>query len=394
MSTASKWLLAVVVLLNLGSAYLALQVLGQYRQVRGQINSLESQLAQETARTRQLAIGTPAAPGIAELRNELHAVVTRRGRAWYNAIPTVQVDPQTGGVVVHVQLQEPFVPSAENETKGVLFAFEQDGLVGRPAPAEGESADPSVAEPAAPSGAPRRYVGEFRIVAAQGNTVTLAPALFLTQAEGEALLASQGPWTLYDVLPLDSHAALAGLDEAAVRGLFRVDQREGRSRQTFEQIADSFLRDGQPAAADDPPQRVEGEGDQRVYRRSLIDFGFLLRELDRQRTLLFDRLSATSAELKYLAGSLADSQQQEGFHQQQMAELRQKQEQLSREIAAVNTLRGSIEQELQDKRANVDRLLAENRVLASEIAAAEFTALRDATQRAYDEEAPAPAAKQ
>lgn len=388
MSTASKWLLAAVVLLNLATAYLGLQVLSQYRQVRGQVNSLESQITQETARTKQLAVGTPDAPGIAELRNQLHAVVSRRGRAWYNVAPTVQVDQQSGGIVVQVQLAEPFVPSAENETKGVLFAFEQDGPIGQQAAPEGEALEPA-AEDAPPAGAPRRYVGEFRIVAAQGNTLTLIPALFLTQAEGEALLASQGPWTLYDVLPLDSHAALAGLDEAAVRDVFRVDQREGASRGVYEGIAKTFLHDGQAAAADDPPELVEGEGEARVYRRPLIDFGFLLRELDRQRTLLFDRIAATQAEKRYLTQSKEDSVKQEAFHQQQMADLRKRQQELAREMAAVNTVRSAIEKELQESRAEVDRLLAENRVLASEIAAAEFSAVRQATERPYDEDAPA-----
>lgn len=382
MSTASKWLLAFVVLLNLGTAYLALQVLGESRKVRGQINTLEKQIAQETLRTRQLAVGTEEAPGIALLRTRLHDVVTRRGRAWYDAQPAPQIDPQSQQIVVQVQLQEPFVPS--EEVKGVLFAFEQDAPLAQ-AGADAVAAEGEPAAPAPPAGAPRRYVGEFRVAAAEGKTVTLVPAQVLTPEEQQALLASQGPWTLYDVLPIDTHSALAGLDEAAVRGMLRVDQREGEVRERLDAMARQYLRDGQDAAADDPADNVvEGK-----YRRTLIDYGFLLRELDRQRTLLYDRLQATQSELGYLAASIKDAQTQSEFHELEKAELAKRREQLNRELAAVETLRESIQNELSQTRANVDRLLVENRELATQVAEAQFAALRKANEASsYDNPAP------
>lgn len=414
MSTASKWLLGVVVVLNLGLFYLSAQVLGAYRDVRGKVNTLESQHAQETARTKQLKHGSPETPGILELRNQLHAVVTRRGRAWYNVAPTVGREEQTGALWIRVELPAPFVPSSPEATQGVLFAFEQDGQLGAAgggAPAETVPVDgASPADESAPAveavpGAARRYVGEFRIVSVEGNSVTLTPALFLSKREQNALLGSQGPWTVYDVLPLDSHAALAGLDESQVSEMLHVGQREGSVREALDAAARDFLRDGTPTVADDPPDRIVEVNGERIYRRKLKDFGYLLRELDRQRTTLLDQLAAVTAEIGFLKSALDDADRQEKYHNDEKAQLAQDRERLTREMAAVNNHREGLAKSLSETQAGIDKLLGENRSLAEELTLAQLSALRKADEASYedgsapesapmDEALPAPAAPQ
>ncbi len=74
-----------------------------------------------------------------------------------------------------------------------------------------------------------------------------------------------------------------------------------------------YLKDGQPAAADDPPQNKE-EG---KYRRMLRDYKELFRAAHIERTLFVDRFEALTRDVKYLADAKTDSLQQTQFAQRE-----------------------------------------------------------------------------
>ncbi len=58
---------------------------------------------------------------------------------------------------------------------------------------------------------PQRYLGDYKVTAADATSVTLAPALELTALQQASQDA--GNWTIYDKMPIDSPLAFEGLSE-------------------------------------------------------------------------------------------------------------------------------------------------------------------------------------
>lgn len=160
--------------------------------------------------------------------------------------------------------------------------------------AEGNEADPLAQEPAAaapaapsseslPTGTivygfaeqlneaeqpiPVYYLGEFAVKESQAGQVTLAPTLELTAAQQQHIASgSAANWTLYELLPLDSHdvftlpgsqpsddEAFGTPDEEMVRAML-ANVPNDNDQQT--EIIDSYLRDGKPADDSDPAEDV------------------------------------------------------------------------------------------------------------------------------------------
>ena len=113
---------------------------------------------------------------------------------------------------------------------------------------------------------PNFFLGEFRVQQSAGGTVTLQPTLSLSQSQQNYINSgAAGTWTLYELIPLDSHAAFAAqgsepsdsaisgrMDEESINELFASIQDNGRR----EQIIDRYLRDGTPVGANDPEESV------------------------------------------------------------------------------------------------------------------------------------------
>ncbi|GIX00193.1 MAG: hypothetical protein KatS3mg111_3525 [Pirellulaceae bacterium] len=113
---------------------------------------------------------------------------------------------------------------------------------------------------------PKVYLGEFRVTQSQGGLVQLEPTLPLRASQTQAINSGAYPtWTLYELLPLDKHEVFAApgsqpteeaifgrMDEETIRQLFAGIADETRR----EQIIQSYLRDGQRATEQDPPEVV------------------------------------------------------------------------------------------------------------------------------------------
>ncbi|MCC7339378.1 MAG: flagellar FliJ family protein [Pirellulaceae bacterium] len=114
---------------------------------------------------------------------------------------------------------------------------------------------------------PVYYLGEFAVKESQAGQVTLAPTLELTAAQQQHIASGSATnWTLYELLPLDSHdvftlpgsqpsddEAFGTPDEEMVRGLL-ANVPNDNDQQT--EIINSYLRDGKPADDSDPAEDV------------------------------------------------------------------------------------------------------------------------------------------
>ncbi len=110
---------------------------------------------------------------------------------------------------------------------------------------------------------PTFYLGEFTITQSQGSEVTLTPTLPLQQNQLDTIKTGGAQtWTLYELLPLDSHTAFAAqgsqpaddsifgrMDEETLTNLL-ADIPEPRR----EDVLRRYLRDGQRAEDSDPPR--------------------------------------------------------------------------------------------------------------------------------------------
>jgi len=63
---------------------------------------------------------------------------------------------------------------------------------------------------------PIAFLGEFRVTAATDTTVTLVPVLPMDPQQIAHVNAPSGTWVLYERMPIDSHRAYEGLDQAAL----------------------------------------------------------------------------------------------------------------------------------------------------------------------------------
>lgn len=113
---------------------------------------------------------------------------------------------------------------------------------------------------------PNYYLGEFRIQQNASGTVTLKPTVKIGDDQKNYIdSGAAGSWTLYELLPLDSHRAFAALgsqpsdeaiagrmDEESINDLFLPITDENRRQK----IVDRYLRDGTPVGANDPEESV------------------------------------------------------------------------------------------------------------------------------------------
>lgn len=110
------------------------------------------------------------------------------------------------------------------------------------------------------------YLGEYLVTASQDGLVTLKPTIEPLDVQSEYISAGNAAtWTLYELLPVDSHRAFAApgsqstdeeifgrMDEETLTELF-AGIPEGERRQ---KMLDTYLRDGKRAADDDPLKSV------------------------------------------------------------------------------------------------------------------------------------------
>ena len=101
---------------------------------------------------------------------------------------------------------------------------------------------------------PGHLCGPLIVSAVAENGITLKPIRALDNKQ-LAIIDSGGSWTLYEVLPVDDHSTLSGMTEESLQTLMAPLAADVAQEKLAASIQD-FVRDGTPAQADDPPERV------------------------------------------------------------------------------------------------------------------------------------------
>jgi uncharacterized coiled-coil protein SlyX len=240
-----------------------------YRRVRATEAAFKAQEAAEAAEARTVSLlwgnfdaSPDAQDAVVPLQGQLRRLTADRGRVW-RQLNLLQSDPNSyqlqlsavnaGADALNEDPDAAAVAATQPTSESlpvntVVYAFaEEMNEEGRPIPVY--------------------YLGEFTVTQSQAGQVTLEPTLALYADQEQRITSGAAvSWTLYELLPLDSHTAFAApgsqpseeqifgrMDEETITTMFAgVPADDDRQRQ----IVDSYLRDGQRASDNDPIEDV------------------------------------------------------------------------------------------------------------------------------------------
>lgn len=272
-----RWynIVAVCITMILGVAFLfptagVLKSRSEWHQIK---EKLEVQLAEVEAEQSLIKYGDMQDPnygkGVIELGVELSKVGIEAGRRWRNLVMQQMNNnqvilgkpPQNVGGVAGVPADAAAAPAANPAEPLVPVGMVVYGF--------GEAPDASQRL------LPTVYLGEYRVTASTPDTVTLSPTSSLEPAQRFALQnLRQPPWTLYELLPPDSHEPFIApgseqnddfffgrVDADLLDGLFQQASMLTRNPQaTTNQVSPTsaaslttYKEDGRRATDDDPP---------------------------------------------------------------------------------------------------------------------------------------------
>lgn len=362
------WSLATIVLfiflISFGYLFLAAETIRLHRNLRSNLGRLEEQLVSLQNQNEALLNGSgDELPGIAQFTHRLAMISRERGRAWRQVAPAGPLD-DNGRREVTIPDPKPHGLTVDT----VVYAFEAGN-----------------ANPADPSSG-QQYLGEFRVVESKETGVVLEPLNILDQRTGERLAQSQGPWNLYETMPVDRYSTFAGLDEAELR------------KRLAASVVEEYVRHGQEATAEDNPENVaaydengvrvalDQQGANKYYQRPLRDYGLLFSELSRQKTALIARVDAITEDNAKLAAALESAKKLTTFREEEKVLMQHDLAGMKRDRQAIESHLQQVKQQLENAQKLVGELLSVNSSLADELAERELS-LREM----IDAAAPAPA---
>ncbi len=242
-----------------------------YRRVNATEEAFKNQQAAEqaTSTTQKLlwgdfGISPDALDAVVPVQGMLRRITADRGRVWrganllQSAAGTHQLElssetQRNADAAADALAEEPAAaakpPSSESlPVNTVVYGFAEDlNEAGQPIPVF--------------------YLGEFVVKESQAGQVKLEPTLPLYVEQQQRIASgAASKWTLYELLPLDSHETFAApgsqpseeaivgrMDEEMIRNMFaNVPSDDGRQQR----LVDAYLRDGQQASDDDPSESV------------------------------------------------------------------------------------------------------------------------------------------
>lgn len=294
--------------------------------------------------------GVETLPSVSELEHELVLQTRDRGRVWRKIVP--------GGMQpngdVKIGVESP-VPSGISQDT-VVFLFEQ-----------GEPQLPAA------DGSPRgpQYIGEFRVTQAEAQGATLQPVLPLDDFERRRIAGSRGPWTMYEVMPIDKYKIFEKLSEDELK------------KEIPPQSVSEYLRHGKEANADDDDLRKAGfdENDKRLppadfataakkkYQRRLRDYALEFDQLAKQRAVLATDLEGVKLDIGRLDASLSDAKKLQAAREAEIQKLNIDLTGVKKEHDAIAAHLKLVEQQLSHAEALLAETLRHNHEMAQELAA-------------------------
>lgn len=399
MSIWNKILIGLVFVAAVAFFYLAARTLQTHKHWREKAQKFEARIIQTEEENVTLVEADGSGPdgkqGIRPLRRQLHRLLIDRGRVWYNCSPG-RPDAATGHVTVTTDQPDPHGIS----DKTVLYAFEETDLAQKGS-----------------------YLGEFKVTKVGQKTVDLDPTIRLEPGSGELqrLAASAGPWTLYEVMPIDNRTTFAGMDEGQLNELLpaeRVPEYLNDGQTISTEDVERLELQGRLLAVDDKGQIVyEDDTGQAVnlklddngnavfeyadgqtpekdkvrrrevqqgsgkYVRQLRDCAILFKDYYLQFSVLRDRIVAATQDKQYVDAALADARLQQQRRQAEKAGIQVDLDEVRRELAAVTGLHGRLKQSVDGYRAAIDRIIAGNKATAGQIAKHQLDAARRIDER-------------
>ncbi|MCS7237287.1 MAG: hypothetical protein NZ899_03350 [Thermoguttaceae bacterium] len=381
----NRVLLGVVGLLSLVMLILGARALKTHQYWRQIALRLEQEL-KEQQRLRRILLGLAPLEEIQQAREKglitytlpeietaVHDIMLRRGPVWYGCQPR-GVDPANGAVRVVVP-----VPNHQIQPRNVFWVFDE--------------------RPLNQGGA---FLGVFEVAGIGGEEnreLQLTPLLSMEPGEIQRLQQSAAAptmWTLRQLLPPDQPQIFAGLSTAELEQLFPATafpRPEERQR-----IISEYEFDGKPltveearlkglrgivAATDERGNIVLEEGlpkpldsGKGIFVRQLRAYESLIGWYHRQRAEWRDRLAVAQRTGNYLKRVTADATLQQQFRQRDVDYFRQEKARETAERDLVASFRQSVEDRLNQDRAEIQRILAENRRMAGELARIQAEAIR------------------
>jgi hypothetical protein len=358
-----------IFLSTLGFFVLSAETLRINAVLRKQVNDLNRQLTDVEARNEALEKGTDdpglinqlrneevrmpeeaeSIPSLAELEHQLLLQTRRRGRVWWNVTPA-GFNAQNDTVTINIARP---VPSGV-EPQSVVTLFE-----------EGQPQSPA-------AGAPRgaQYLGQFRVVQAEGQAATLEPILPLDEFERQRLSTSRGPWVMYDTMPSDRHAIFARMSEEELR------------QKLPPQSVEEYLRHGKEAGPDDPPERVAGfdengkrlppdqvdQASRKVYQRRQRDYALEFDEISRRRLELQVDIDSAKQDLQRLAAANESAKKLQVFRQDEIQKLNNDLAGITKERQAIERHLAQLQERITNGRARLNETLRRNSEMARQLA--------------------------
>jgi hypothetical protein len=386
----NRVLLGVILLLSIVMLILGARALKTHQYWRSLALRMEEEI-KEQRRLRQILLGLAAPEEIEqartkgiltltlpELETAVHEILLRRGPAWYGC-QARGVDAASGAVRVLVP-----VPNHQIQPQTVFWVMDE-----RPADQGGV------------------FLGLFSVAGIGGEEnreLQLTPVFQLEPQEIERLrqsAAAGAPWSLRQMLPPDQPQIFADLTREQLEQMFppgAFPRPEVRER-----ILAEYLNDGKPMTVEEA--RLQGlrgvvaESDERgnvvyqdglpkpldsgkgIFLRQLRSYESLVRWYSRQRAEWTDRIAVAQRTSNYLKQVAADAAVQHQFRQQDVDHFRQEKARETAERDLVAQYRQTLEDQLANDRAEIARILAENRRMAQDIARAQFEAIRAVEKR-------------
>lgn len=334
-------LVLFILIFGTTALFLGAEVYRINRNWRAGIPRLEKQLADAEQLKERLIKGADDEPGIRELEHRLQLVMRERGRVWRGVTRAGEVE-DSGRVSVDVPNPKPHGLSEDT----IVFAF--------------ETGDP---------GEEKQYLGEFRVVETSDDGVVLDPILVIDQRTGERLAASDGPWSLYETMPVDRHTLYAGLTEEQLREMLP------------EESVEEYVRQGSEATPDDDEWHVIGLDDngervgpdemdqavKRLYDRPLRDYAYLFEEFGRERAVLLAAQEASIEDNAKLEAALTSAKALSEFREAEKTALASDLNGMEVDLAAVEKHRDVVLRQLSNAQKLITELLANNSARARQL---------------------------
>jgi len=296
----------------------------------------ENLVLQEGAEAKE---GAAAEDGIRQLALKLNRLVVDRRRMWTNCAAVVKTGKDDAEATVTIEQPTPHGIAKST----VVEAFEE-------LPTEKKGV----------------YLGQFAAVNVGDKQVTLASTTKLDAREIEKLKKAKSPWVLYEVMPADNRAVFAMMPDDRKKAMLPAD------------TVQEYLKDGRPAAADDPAEMKDAEG---RFVRPLRDYRVQFDAERAQRVLLSDSIEMARRDKPLIESALAEARTQEEAGKRDVAAADEALKSAGHKRDILLAHRQNLEKKLAAMRAYIAQLAETNQAMAGQIAKFQLEAVRRIDQR-------------